>query len=50
MIRSLFSALGVLIRVILALVLITGLVLVAFVAYRGSQPMQQAEADGMVQA
>lgn len=47
MIRSVFSALGVFIRVVLALILIAGLVLVAFVAYRGSQPMQLANADGM---
>ena len=47
MIRSLFSALGMLIRVILALVLIAGLVFVAFVTYRSSQPMQLARADGM---
>ena len=47
MIRSLFSALGMLIRVLLALVLIAGLILVAFVAYKGSQPMQQDGADGM---
>ena len=47
MIRSLFSALGMLIRLILALVLIAGLILVAFVAYKGSQPMQQDGADGM---
>lgn len=47
MIRSLFSALGMLIRLLLALVLIAGLVLVAFVAYKGSQPMQQEGAGGM---
>jgi hypothetical protein len=47
MIRSLFSVLGVFIRVILALVLIAGLVFVAFVAYKGSQSMQQDGADGM---
>jgi len=47
MIRSVFSTLGMIVRVILALVLIAGLVLVAFVAYRGSQPMQLAGADGM---
>ena len=47
MIRSLFSALGILIRLLLALVLIAGLILVAFVAYEGSQPMQQNGADGM---
>jgi len=47
MIRSLFSALGVFIRLLLALVLIAGLAFVAFVAYKGSQPMQLASADGM---
>ena len=47
MIRSLFSAFGMLIRLILALVLIAGLVFVAFVGYKGSQPMQQDGADGM---
>jgi hypothetical protein len=47
MIRSVFSALGMLIRLLLALVLIAGVVFVAFVAYRGSQPMQIANADGM---
>ena len=36
MIRSLFSALGMLIRLLLALVLIAGLIFVAFVAYKGS--------------
>ena len=47
MIRSVVSALGMLVRVILALVLIAGLVLVAFVSYKGSQPMLQDGADGM---
>ena len=47
MIRSFFSALGMLMRLLLALVLIAGLVFVAFVTYRGSQPMQLASADGM---
>ncbi len=47
MIRSLFSTFGILIRLLLALVLITGLILVVFVAYKGSQPMPQAGADGM---
>ena len=47
MIRSLFSALGMFIRVILALVLIAGLIFVAFVGYKGSQPMQQNSADGV---
>ena len=47
MIRSLFSALGLLIRAILALILIAGLVFVVFVGYKGAQPMQQAEANGM---
>jgi len=47
MIRSIFSALGLFFRVILALVLIAGLVFVAFVGYKGSQPMQQDGADGM---
>ena len=39
MIRTVFSSLGILVRVILALVLIAALALVAFVAYKGSQPM-----------
>jgi len=47
MIRSLFSALGVLIRLLLALVLVAGLVFVAFAGYKGSQPMQQEGANGM---
>jgi hypothetical protein len=47
MIRSLFSALGLLIRVILALILIAGLVFVAFAGHKGSQPMQQDGANGM---
>ncbi len=47
MIRFVFSALGMFFRVLLALVLIIGLVLVAFVAYKGSQPIQQSGADGM---
>jgi hypothetical protein len=47
MIRSLFSALGMLIRVLLALILIAGLVFVAFAGYKGSQPMQHDGADGM---
>ena len=47
MIRSLFSTLGMLLRVLLAIVLIAVLVLVAFVAYKGSQPMQQVDANGM---
>ena len=47
MIRSVFSALGMLMRVILALVLIAVLALVAFVAYKGSQPMEQDGANGM---
>jgi len=47
MIRSVFSTLAMLIRLLLVLALIAGLVLVAFVAYRGSQPMQLANADGM---
>ena len=47
MIRSVFSTLRMLIRVILALVLIAGLILVAFVAHKGSQPMQQDSANGM---
>jgi hypothetical protein len=46
MIRSPFSALE-FSSVCPALVLIAGLVLVAFMAYRGSQPMQLAGADGM---
>jgi len=47
MIRSLFSILGLLIRAILALILIAGLVFVAFAVYKGSQPMQQDAANGM---
>ncbi|MEN4011363.1 MAG: hypothetical protein ROW48_04975 [Bellilinea sp.] len=47
MIRSLFSALRLLIRTILALILIAGLVFVAFAGYKGSQPMQQEGAHGM---
>lgn len=47
MTRSVFSALGMLVRVILALVLIAGLVLVVFVAYKGSQPMPQDRANRM---
>lgn len=47
MIRSLFSALGKFIRLLLAFVLIAGMLLVAFVAYKGSQPMQHDGADGM---
>jgi hypothetical protein len=47
MIRSLFSVLGMLLRVILALILITGLVFVAFAGYKGSQPMEQEGANGM---
>ena len=47
MIRSVFSVLGLFIRVILALVLIAGLVFVAFVGYKGSQPMQEDGANGM---
>jgi hypothetical protein len=46
MIRKLFAALGMLIRLVLVLALVAGLVVVAFVAYKGSQPMQQAEANG----
>jgi hypothetical protein len=34
-------------RLLLALVLIAGLIFVAFVAYKGSQPMQQNDANGM---
>ena len=47
MIRSIFSVLGLFIRVILVLILIAGLVFAAFVAYKGSQPMQQVGANGM---
>ena len=47
MIRSIFFVLGLFIRAILALILIAGLVFVAFVAYKGSQSMQVASADGM---
>ena len=47
MIRSVFSAVGMLLCVILTLVLIAGLVLVAFVAYKGSQLMPQDRTNGM---
>jgi hypothetical protein len=47
MIRSLFSAFGLLVRVLLALILIARLVIVAFAGYKGSQPMPEAEANGM---
>lgn len=47
MIRSIFSALGLLVRVLLALILIAGLVFVAFAGYEGSQPMQQDGANRM---
>ena len=47
MIRSIFSALGLLIRVILVLILIAVLAVVAFPGYKGSQPMQQEGANGM---
>jgi hypothetical protein len=47
MIRSLFSALGLLVRALLALILIAGLVFVVFAGYKGVQPMQRAEANGM---
>ena len=45
--RPIYSVLVLLIRVILALILIAGLIFVGFVAYKGSQPMQQAGANGM---
>ncbi|MBN2147713.1 MAG: hypothetical protein JW726_10010 [Anaerolineales bacterium] len=47
MIRSLFSVLGMLIRLLLVLTLVAGLVLVAFAVYKGSQPIQQNSANGM---
>ena len=47
MIRSLFSVLRLLIHATLALILIAGLILFAFVAYKGSQHMQQVSADGI---
>jgi hypothetical protein len=47
MILSVISTLGMLLRTILALVLIAGLVLVAFVGYKGSQPMQLASAGSI---
>ncbi len=47
MIRSVFPVLEMILRVLLAFVLIAGLILVAFVAYKGSQPMQQDGAIGM---
>ncbi len=42
-----YSALGILLRVILAIILIAGLILAAFVAYKGSQPMEKVGAKGM---
>lgn len=47
MIRSIFSILGLFIRVVLVLILIVGLVFAAFVVYKGSQPMMQAGVGGM---
>lgn len=47
MIRSLFSALGLLIRAILVVILIGVLVFVAFAGYKGSQPMQREGANDM---
>jgi hypothetical protein len=47
MIRSVFSAFRLLIRLLLALILIAGLVFVAFAGYKGSQPMQPDGANGM---
>ena len=47
MIRSLFTILATIFRALLALFLIADLILVAFVGYKGSQPMQQVGANGM---
>jgi hypothetical protein len=47
MVRSVFSALGMIIRLLLAFILIAGLVFVAFVAYQGSQSMPQSGAYNM---
>ncbi|MDD5369141.1 MAG: hypothetical protein PHQ40_08650 [Anaerolineaceae bacterium] len=47
MIRSLFSMIGLFLRLALVLVLLIGLGLVAFVAVQGNQPMPQGEAHGM---
>ena len=41
------TAAGTFIRLLLALILIAGLVIVAFIVYKGSQPMQQGGANGM---
>lgn len=47
MVRSSISCFGMLLRTVLAVALIAGLVLVAFVAYKGSQPMSTQGANGM---
>jgi hypothetical protein len=47
MIRSLLSVLSLLIRAILVFILIAGLLFAAFIAYKGSQPMQQDGANGL---
>jgi hypothetical protein len=47
MIRSMVSAFGVFMRLLLAFILIAGLILVAFITYQGSQHMPQAGAYGM---
>jgi len=47
MIRSFFSTLGLLIRAILILILIAGLILVAFIGFKGSRLMQLESANGM---
>jgi hypothetical protein len=47
MTRSFFSNLRKLFRFLLTFVLIAGIILVGFVAYKGSQPMQQVDAHGM---
>jgi len=47
MFRIIFSALGAIIRVFAILAVIICLGFVGFVAYKGSQPMHQKEANGM---
>ena len=47
MFRSLLAALGFVLRIFLAIILLAGLVLVAFAGYKGSQPMPQDGANGM---
>jgi hypothetical protein len=47
MVHSLFSFLGTLFRLLLVLILIAGVIFVAFVGYKGMQPMPQDGANGM---